>query len=469
MIHKDMKKFMKPLLLLSILAAAITAHAQEDPAAAAQDEECNIKASLYYESLKVKNYKDAYENWLYCVEHCPTMHPNMYMHGVDILAGLLDQATDENEKSRLRTQLIETFDKRLELFPNDRRTYVLVQKAAKLAKYNAAEPEGVISIIREAIACDRAELDAVALDLYFVQAATLLNEKKYTLSQMFDIYDEITEILDMNRSALQLRYNKIMADRDTTQQLDPATAREVKMLEALLRNNEIVTNNVDKRMEPLATCDRLVKLYTEQFEENKANETWLRKSVQLLQRKGCIDQPIYVKAAEAYYALSPNARAARAIALLSIRNDDYRKAAEYFRKAAEESDNESDKARNYFNLAQAYAKLGQKASSRTAAQTALGIDPGMGEAWMLIGQLYASSSNECGTNEFEKRAVHYAAIDMYRKALAADPSVAEEARKAISHSQAYAPDRTLIFQMGRGGEKLTIGCWMNYTVTIPNL
>ena len=55
----------------------------------------------------------------------------------------------------------------------------------------------------------------------------------------------------------------------------------------------------------------------------------------------------------------------------------------------------------------------------------------MGEAYLLIASLYASSANSCGSSEFEKRMVYVAALDMAKTAAAVDPLIEREL-KSIS-------------------------------------
>lgn len=284
---------------------------------------------------------------------------------------------------------------------------------------------------------------------------------------MFDIYDEITELLGKNLDNMTIRYNNLTVDEN--RELTIAEQRDVRNLEKFIKNNTIVIGNIEARIQPIATCEMLIGLYTSQFEENKANEAWLAKTSTLLQNKECMNAPIYLKIAEAYYALNPNARAAQAIARMAYNKKDYSKAAKFFREAAESASSPADQARNYLRLAQTLSNQGIKSGARTAAQQALKIDPRMGNAYLLIGNLYSSSANDCGNNEFEKRAVHFAALEMYRKARSVDPNVASTANQAINSSSALAPDKQLIFQMGMAGKQYKIECWIQTTVSIPNL
>ena len=53
----------------------------------------------------------------------------------------------------------------------------------------------------------------------------------------------------------------------------------------------------------------------------------------------------------------------------------------------------------------------------------------MGSAYLLIGNLYASSANNCGTSQFEKRAIYWLAAKEAKKASAVDASVRRTSEK----------------------------------------
>ena len=92
----------------------------------------------------------------------------------------------------------------------------------------------------------------------------------------------------------------------------------------------------------------------------------------------------------------------------------------------------------------------------------------MGEAYLLIANLYASSANSCGKSEFEKRMVYVAAQQMAQKAADVDPVNRSRALKYVKSYKASAPDKKAIFTEGlASGSPYKIGCWIGITVKIP--
>jgi hypothetical protein len=93
----------------------------------------------------------------------------------------------------------------------------------------------------------------------------------------------------------------------------------------------------------------------------------------------------------------------------------------------------------------------------------------MGKAYMLIASLYAASANDCGTSQFEKRAVYWLAAKTARKAANVDPGVKKTAMKMAASYEGRAPSKTDIFTEGRAGETITFSCWIRSSVTVPQL
>ena len=72
--------------------------------------------------------------------------------------------------------------------------------------------------------------------------------------------------------------------------------------------------------------------------------------------------------------------------------------------------------------------------------------PSLGRAYLLIASLYADSANDCGENQFNKRAVYWLAAQTAQKALRVDASL-----KKVPSSRNYngrAPTKTDIFTEG---------------------
>ena len=98
-----------------------------------------------------------------------------------------------------------------------------------------------------------------------------------------------------------------------------------------------------------------------------------------------------------------------------------------------------------------------------------------GKPYILIGDLYAKTSRECGENtgnqqndEFTKRVGYWAAIEKYEMAKKVDPNSINEADKKISIYQKQMPDKISTFNIiTLQQETYQIDCWYSEVVKNP--
>ena len=114
---------------------------------------------------------------------------------------------------------------------------------------------------------------------------------------------------------------------------------------------------------------------------------------------------------------------------LSLKQEDYNTAIDYFTQASEEESDHIKKADYLFYLSKTYAARGSSSSAKKYALEANKYRSGWGAPFMLIGDLYAQTSRQCGENtgnstqdEFTKRVGYWAAIEKYKYAKRIDPA-----------------------------------------------
>ena len=99
----------------------------------------------------------------------------------------------------------------------------------------------------------------------------------------------------------------------------------------------------------------------------------------------------------------------------------------------------------------------------------LGFNPSNGKPYLAIAQMYASSAKNCGDSNFNQRAVYWLAAKEASKASKVDVNLRKSAKKALNNYNAKAPQKSEIFSSARDGEQIQVSCWINRTVTVPNL
>ena len=93
----------------------------------------------------------------------------------------------------------------------------------------------------------------------------------------------------------------------------------------------------------------------------------------------------------------------------------------------------------------------------------------MGRAYLLIANLYASSANNCGKTQFEKRSIYWLALKEAKKAASVDASVRKLANKTAISYEGRAQSKTDIFSEAMSGKTISFKCWIGKSVTVPSL
>ena len=138
-------------------------------------------------------------------------------------------------------------------------------------------------------------------------------------------------------------------------------------------------------------------------------------------------------------------------------------------KAFELEEDPLKKANFKLKFAQAAKKRGQKSKARQLAREAISLNPNFGKAYLFIASLYASSINQCGKSEFEKRMTFVPAYNMALKASKVDPSISSVARKFLRNYKANFPSKKVIFTEGvKEGDPFKVKCWINESVKVSS-
>ena len=108
---------------------------------------------------------------------------------------------------------------------------------------------------------------------------------------------------------------------------------------------------------------------------------------------------------------------------------------------------------------------GNYSEARAAAYNAIKIKPNFGNAYILIGDLYANSGALCSGGDNTPYANNWAAADKYNKAAAVDPSCAEAAN--AKRARLSYPNKEEKFKRGlNAGDSYHVGCWIQENTTV---
>lgn len=415
------------------------------------NQECAIKYNLFKGNVKTKKYAEAKADLEYLMTNCSKLSVNIYKYGA--------KAAEKTKDHALVKKVYET---RLTNFPSKGIAKAHSDYASYLAANKLASDEEIFAILEKAYKISPKDMGVKNIYKYF---KGITNKYKDTDPQkVFDTYDDVMESVGEKLE----NYNKkisILKAKDTTGTID---AKEKRRLKAYTINSKAlgqVEGGLDNIISEIATCERLIPIYTRDFEANKMDAKWLKRSVSRMYNKGCQSDPLFEKLARAFAEASPSADAYNFLAGVLDKNGDSSGATQMRKKAFDLETDPIKKAKLKLMQAQ---DTRSKSRARSLAYEALKYNPNMGKAYLFIAGLYASSANSCGNDEFEKRMTYVAAARKASKAASVDPSISGKATNYAKRYMAQAPSKKIIFQKGvASGSAHKVGCWIGETVRVP--
>ena len=442
---------MKKITFLTVvlfLLISVKLTAQKDTA-----RECTIKYNLFKGDYQSKKYDEAYTNWIFLMDNCKDLSVNIYKYGANL-------AEDVKKDPVLAKRV---YEQRLQYFPTKNPAKVHSDYATFLSKNKLASDDQIFSILEKGYSIDPTKMGVKNLYAYF-QGVTDRN-KDTNPQKVFDTYDDVLENVTLK---LEGYAKKLIPLSDSTKVL---SKREKSLKRAYTINSQAlgtVEGNLYAIISEIATCERLVPLYNRDFEANRSNSLWLKRSVSRMFNKGCQSEPLFETLVRAYAEASPSPEAYAFLASVLEDKGDLKGATEMRLESFNLETDPIKKAKIKLKFAQAAKGRGQLSKARSLAREAIGFNSNFGKAYLFIGKLYQTSVNNCGKNEFEKRMVYVAALRKAQNAAAVDPSISGIAKKYIKNYKANSPSKKVIFTAGVApGSSYKIKCWIGETVKVP--
>ena len=440
------------------------------------EEECFANLSIFAEYAKVKNYKAAYQPWLELKKQCPDLNSAIYVLGERMLKSFI-KSSDDTAKLQFQKDLVNLYDEWLQYFPKSKRGVsevgkILAIKAQTMLDYKLASDSEIVQIYDDAFKKDPKSFKSPKglynyFKLYFKMYKS--DDQDVSLEEVFDKYEELTEKFEYEMGAYTAKLDLILKKEENSTPLSSREIRNKKVYEVNMVACNTYLNNLNAIIAKESTCENLIPLYRKNFDSFKSDSVWLNRAASRMDSKDCSDDPLFVELVEALHELNPSANSAYYLGLLNDKKGDSKLAIEYYNESIDLETDNLKKAKTLYKIALKFKKSGQFSKSRTYANKALKYQPSMGKAYLLIGNLYASSANNCGTSQFEKRSIYWLALKEAKKAASVDASVRKLANKTAASYEGRAPSKTDIFSEAMGGKKISFNCWIGKSVTVPSL
>lgn len=372
--------------------------------------------------------------WLW--EHHPDLNPSIYINGAKIYETLGDEEQDPARKIELYDTAIWCYDQRIHYYC-DEDGELLDRKAFRYFKFFYKVPErfeNIHNLFTEAYQKRGNALSSINVEFYMQFSAFLAKNKRLDEDKFLDVYENMSEVV-----AYKAENGELTEEAGTQLQnkLDGLLVDVVEINDAF----------IEKRFCP-------------SFQEDPTNVERAKKIIFYSISGKATNHSCYLPAAKLAYKADPTAAMARLIADKLNRSGDDMAALDWYQKAIDLMEDNVKKSEIYYLMATIHSGKGRLSSARSMALMGIEEDPTNNKHYILIGDLYVGSFNQCkgGANIVHDRAVYIAAYNWYRKA---------GATERMASAKAQFPSTQDIFSYDmEEGQSYTVGCWIGETVTI---
>tara|TARA_B110000046_G_scaffold23745_2_gene22745 strand:- start:5222 stop:6601 length:1380 start_codon:yes stop_codon:yes gene_type:complete len=439
----------------------------------AQNEKDLETLSIFSELVKAKNYTAAYTPWMEIRSRNPKFNKAIFIYGERILDYKIDNSEGEEKISFIK-DLLKLWEERKAVFPNVTPTGTYLAKACQLeyeysALLNKTNTALYLAFENAYTTDNKTFTNPKSLYTYFSLMVDLYDNSQKTAQELFSKYDDISEKIEYEVKNYTNKRNAFLDEEGAVKELNKNDARKLKLYDSYLRAYDKIAGSIDTKLGARANCENLIPLYERDFETFKNDGIWLQRAMNRMYAKGCNDDPLFVQIVEQKNALEPNADTAFYLGILKDKAGKSSEALSFYNQAVELESDKFEKSKILYKIATNFKKKGRYGQARSYYMKVLRANPSMGRAHLAIAAMYAKSANNCGTDNFSKRAVYWLAAKEAAKAGRIDPTMKKSASKSIANYEAKAPTKSEIFSSGRAGQVIKIECWIQRSVTVPSL
>ena len=415
----------KIVLFISIVVASafFSSNASAQGKYGADSAECIKYLSYYTEYYKQKNYEAALPNWRKAYSLCPpTARYSLLTDGTTLLRREISKSTTSPDyRAKLIDSLMTIYDQRVEFWPKYK-VASLNNQALDMYNYMKNDNQALYEGLSKVIKLNGANTKPNIFLFHFNAAVNLYKDGQLDAEKIIADYENAMEVIGSIQPKSEIE-GKLIADN-------------VEKIESLFITSQV------------ASCDNLIALFTPRYEAAPSDLILAKNIVKMLQvTEGCMDNDLFLNAVNTIYTQEPSYAAAYNLYKLYSSKNDFENAEKFLNEAVAfaESDDATD-ANYLWNFANFCFNSGKNAKAYAAAQKVIELsDEYDGKAYWLIGNIWAN--NPCTYKDL--RGLNFwVATDFMNKAKATDPSLAEDADRAIAQYRRYFPNTGDAFMCG---------------------
>lgn len=416
---------------------------------------------LYRQFMKTEEFDKAFDYWKKAYEGAPAADGQRSTHfkdGRTIYISKFKNEKDEAKKKEYAAIILRLFDEQVQCYPNEKVLTLGLKAYEMFYTLNSPYSEN-LKVCEEAVAAGGENTSYVVFQPYTSIAVYQYQNKLMSAEQARQIYTKLNEIADHNIN----HHPDLSAYYKQAKDAMNATFAQIEneIFDCAYFKSKL---EPDYRSHPDDT-EVLKYIYNKLVQQGCPAEDPFVQELKVRYEKIVTEENAAKLAA--YYAENPGDHG---IALYKEGN--YSEALKKFEEGIEKekgNGNSSEKLANYyFYMASIeFRQLNRFAAARDHAKAAARYKSNWGQPYMLIGDMYAASSNSCGSDGFDASLAVIAAIDKYAYAKSIDGDVAGEASSKIARYSGYLPAREDGFMRKVSeGASMTVPCWIGETVRV---
>lgn len=442
---KNVINKMMGAVVISFLFIA-PANAQEGKYGTGEDSvTCINNLSLYQEYYKQGAYNDAIGPWRKVMSICPSSSKKMYLDGDRMLRQFIQESSDDDAKAKLLDEMYSVYDQRVENF--GQRCYVMGRKGVAMLSYSPEKTDETHLTLKGSIAECGDNSEAGVLSAYYQALYNKFTEATATKEQLLSEYIAVMSQIDANINSLAA---------------EGASEKDAKSAEYYLQAKD----NVNQLFFKIADCPDLESIMGKMLAEQPNNIDLKRSALQVMSAKDCTGSATYKDIAKQIHQLEPTHQSAYALGMGYVRDQNMKEAAAYMKEATDLCGTCPESSKYWEKAGQIATARGDCASALSCARKMLQLDPGDGEAYMLMGNAVLSEAGTCAEPENWK--VYWLAFDYFSQAKRIDSSVAAEAAKKMGQCQSRFPEsgKAFFYELTNGQSVVTTCANLNEPTTV---
>jgi tetratricopeptide (TPR) repeat protein len=381
------------------------------------------------------------EPWKWVFNNCPAANENTYIDGVKLIQYSIENEANPVVREQYLDTLMYVYDQQIKYFPNHfekpQEGAILGRKGIDLLTYNEDRYEEAFEFLHKSVELEGGNTDGTVMVYYLRSVIKMARNGKVDSTFIVDVYEKVMQLLDHNIN---------------TQSLKNGNTQSVEIYKNF-------KENIDATFEPFASCGVLTRMYKNRLLKTPDDIALLRKITAILSRCNCQSDSLYVATCMNLHTLEPSPESAYNIGQLMLKDERLSESLPFFEMASNSTVLNISQT-SYKKMSEIYRTLKNYPSSKQMALKAIALNPNDGEPFITIGNLYAASATDCGTDDFSSKATYWAAVDKFVKAGKVDPSVANVVNELIaSYSASFPTKETILFNNYKVGGSYTVECW----------